>query len=246
MNIDNIGSTAIPCLFIILWVGFFVGMIFFIINSLKRAKAERIERMKDLEIQAKQLGMSFTPEPAVDMVSGFKNFNIFSLGRGKKIENIFEGTFDDIPIQVFDYQYTVSGGRSSTTYRLTVGCVYMGDILFPKFSMGPEYFFHKWGDAFGFTEIDFESHPNFSDRYLLKGPDEKAVREIFTPKILDYFQNRADIMNVEAEEDKLIIYAETGGGKITLMNRPTPEEIPDFMKEVALVARMFRESQMGF
>jgi hypothetical protein len=40
----------------------------------------------------------------------------------------------------------------------------------------------------GSVDIDFPTHPDFSDNYLLKGSDEDAVRKFFTPRVLEYFQ----------------------------------------------------------
>jgi len=41
--------------------------------------------------------------------------------------------------------------------------------------MGPESFFHRIGDVFGFKDIDFDEEPGFSGCYLLKGNDSIIV-----------------------------------------------------------------------
>jgi hypothetical protein len=56
-------------------------------------------------------------------------------------------------------------------------------LSLPEFELRSENMFHKIGKAFGCQDINFESHPEFSKRYLLRGADEEAVRTFFTPEM---------------------------------------------------------------
>ena len=72
-----------------------------------------------------------------------------------------KGSKNGFSLQVFDYKYTVGGGRSSHTYNQTVAYIKDMKVSLPFFTLGPENFFHKVGSVFGYKDIDFSSHPLF-------------------------------------------------------------------------------------
>ncbi|HEY0404709.1 MAG TPA: hypothetical protein VGC89_03215, partial [Pyrinomonadaceae bacterium] len=43
--------------------------------------------------------------------------------------------------------------------------------------------------ALGYQDIDFVNHPTFSSKYLLRGPDEPAIRNAFNEAALAYYEN---------------------------------------------------------
>jgi hypothetical protein len=57
----------------------------------------------------------------------------------------------------------------------------------PRFSVWPESWPEKIEGKLGFQDIDFDQHPEFSSKFVLRGDDETAVRRFFTTKILDMF-----------------------------------------------------------
>ncbi|MGI9471696.1 MAG: hypothetical protein ACR2NZ_09210, partial [Rubripirellula sp.] len=92
----------------------------------------------------------------------------------------------------------------------------------PAFELRPESVFHRIGKVLGYQDIDFESHPEFSKRYLLRGQDEDAVRAMFTPELLSFFESQEKV-SAEASGDLLVFYR---AGK-----RLKPEMIRAFMEE---------------
>ena len=85
--------------------------------------------------------------------------------------------------------------------------------------MRPEGMFDKIGSAIGFQDIDFESHPEFSKMFVLKG-DEDQIRRYFVPSILEFFEQYGG-MNVEAKQGALIFFR-TG-------KRMKPENLKDLL-----------------
>jgi hypothetical protein len=71
--------------------------------------------------------------------------------------------------------------------------------------LSPESLFHKIAGAFGYQDIDFHTHPDFSRQYLLRSPDEKAVREFFNYELLEFFEKHKKI-SVESVENEFIYY----------------------------------------
>ena len=93
--------------------------------------------------------------------------------------------------------------------------------------------FHKIGQAFGFQDIDCDSHPDFSKQYLLRGPDEPAIRALFTSEVLAAFESLHRV-SVEASGDRLIFYR--------ARKRIDPDDIQSFMEERFRVFELFRAS----
>ncbi|MEA3342548.1 MAG: hypothetical protein U9Q92_00135, partial [archaeon] len=195
------------------------------------------KRKEELKMAAGRMAFSFSPDGDNSLLSSLGVLKLFSKGYGRKAYNIIKGEMDRIHWTVFDYRYTVGGGRSSTTYSQTVACAQL-DVDLPKFSLGAESFFHKLGDVLGYKDIDFKSSPVFSDRYLLKGPDEASVRKLFTPEILTFFENRKDIINIEAAGSRIIIYRNN--------KKVNPDDMRSFISEASKIARMFAKDKGTF
>jgi hypothetical protein len=96
------------------------------------------------------------------------------------------------------------------------------NLALPEFELRPENFLHKIGKVFGFDDVNFESHPLFSKAYLLRGANEEAIRDLFTPKLIEFFEANGGI-SLEASKDGLIYYR---AGK-----RIKPTDVRSFMEE---------------
>jgi len=92
------------------------------------------------------------------------------------------GEMDHIKLTVFDYNYIVWVVDTYCNCSQTVAFAELGNVHLSRFSLDPESIFHKIGEIVGFKDIDFPENKRFSDRYLLKGADEAAVRAVFKPE----------------------------------------------------------------
>ncbi|MFH1126794.1 MAG: hypothetical protein V1718_01655 [archaeon] len=200
-----------------------------IVITLRKQK----KRREDLKKTAGRFGFSYSQTPDPALFSTLQSFSLFKKGFSKKITNVIKGDMNRIHWTVFDYSYSISTDRSSSTYNQTVACAEMKDTNLPHFTLGPESFFHKLGDIFGYKDINFENYPVFSKRYLLKGPDEKSVRDIFTPETLSYFESRAKPVNFEADGSRMIIY--------DYSKTIAPENIHAFIDESSRIAGLFKK-----
>ena len=79
----------------------------------------------------------------------------------------------------------------------------------PAFQLRPEHLFHKIGAALGFDDIDFDDHPQFSKAYLLRSPQEQAVRDLFNNDVLDFFGTIDKKVCVEADGEWLVMYRQS-------------------------------------
>ena len=74
--------------------------------------------------------------------------------------------------------------------------------------------------AFGHQDIDFEDYPTFSSSYLLQGPGEVRIREVFSREALACL-TRQDDRCIEGQGQRLLLYragrrVDPGGMKKTL------------------------------
>ncbi len=190
---------------------------------------KRTEAFKNL---AGELSFDFFPEGRVGLLEEMNSFHLFNIGHGKRIRNHLRGEAGGIELNIFDYRYVTGSGKSQHTHNQSVFVARAGGMNLPLFSMRPETIWHKIGNLFGLHDINFDSHPRFSSAYLLKGPDEAAIRAVFQPLILEYFEEHTGL-NVEGVGD-LLLYAN--------YIRLNPEKIRDFMGKGFEILKLFQPS----
>ncbi len=146
-------------------------------------------RAEGMENAARQLGMTYTAKDEYGYKSLLGDFKLFQKGTSKSIVNFLQKkeTELDLEIFIFDYHYVISTGNSSVRYKQTVFFVKSSKLGLPQFSLKPEHFFHKIGTYLGMQDINFESHPEFSDQYLLKGEDEDLIRAKLDENFRNFF-----------------------------------------------------------
>lgn len=164
-------------------------------------------RSEELASMAFHWNMDFKLKDDTNLLPMLKHFKLFSIGSNKKIENIMceMDEWMEEKIHIFDYQYTVSSGKSSRTYRQNVFFVSSKYLGIPSFRMRPENILHRIGSLFGMQDIDFESFPIFSNHYLLQGDDEDIVRSFFGENLLHFFSEKKG-WHVEAVGYYFILY----------------------------------------
>ncbi len=152
-------------------------------------------RSQLLRQTAFNLEMNFREKEEYGLVALLGDFKLFNVGGRKKITNLLTkdlGLLNE-RINIFDYQYTVSSGKSSYTYRQTVFFMQSKKLAMPEILMKPETFFHKLGQWFGMQDINFEEFPVFSKNYLLQGEDEQRIRHLMGNRnVLRFFTTEKD------------------------------------------------------
>jgi multisubunit Na+/H+ antiporter MnhB subunit len=184
VNQDQL-STILTVLVIVSFIVFIIAVIIVaVIVSRKRAQ----ERTRQLTSVATLLGWQFSPVAAITWIPKLETFALFNQGHSKSITNAMYGEIEGVKAAVFDYRYTVGGGKNSQTFTQSVVYFEMPNLNLPFFSLRPENFLHKLIEAFGYQDIDFGNHPTFSSKYLLRGPDEQGVRNLFNDALLSFYE----------------------------------------------------------
>lgn len=194
----------------------------------------RVRRRMALEAVAQQAGWSFAGHTIEPEQLGIGALPLFSRGRRRRACNVMRGSDGPSGIAAFDYRYTVGGGNHQRAVVQTVVRVRSARLALPAFALTPERMFHKIGGLFGFHDIDFESSPEFSRRYLLRGAGHEArVRDVFTPVVRAFFEHRPPV-SVEGANDTLVVYRAGRSVK--------PEDLRAFVEDALAIARQLERT----
>lgn len=156
---------------------------------LERKRAAAIQQLADT------LGFAYQENPLAYLPDSIWSFALFNKGRQRtrRIKNLIQGTQNGATVSIGDYQYTSGSGKNKHTYRQTVVFIESDQLHLPSFLLTPENLFHKVGNLFGYHDIDFDTYPEFSNRYLLRGSDEDSIRHQFHDGILSFYQRQQGI-----------------------------------------------------
>jgi len=139
------------------------------------------KRTEKMRAAAANLGLTFEAEQAHEMVGQLSHFPLFQMGHTKRLRNVIAGSEGGVEFKLFDYRYTTGSGKNSHTWHQTVLMMRSSRLRLPSFTLRPENIFHKIGGVFGYQDFDFDSHPTFSKKYLLRGQVEGEIRHTFDP-----------------------------------------------------------------
>ncbi|HET6575765.1 MAG TPA: hypothetical protein VFG68_19345 [Fimbriiglobus sp.] len=212
----------------ILSVAVAVGVVTGVVG--RRRERRRTAALADA---ADGLGFEFHPDGDPVLTDRLARFHLFSQGHSSRLWNVLRGRTRDLDVAVFDYRYTVGRGKNRRTYSTTVACFRADDLDLPAFVLRPEGFWSRLGvSLLGRQDINFGTHPAFSKAYLLRGPDEAAVREVFGEPVLAYFEGQPRV-SVEAAGGTLLYYRHA--------SRVEPADARAFLTDGFAVLGLFRE-----
>ena len=172
--------------------------------TIRQARRSRA-RTAALDAWAKQHGFSYDARMEWEIPPELARFEAFSLGMGRAMENRIQGESSGLPVRIFDLRYGTSYGHHRWTLAHTIIEISSPRLNIPAFRIEPETVIHKMAEAMGAQDIDFESHPRFSDAYLLRGRSEEEIRTVFTSSVLDWFERHPGL-SIEASGDRLLLH----------------------------------------
>lgn len=206
-----------PAIIIIVGMALVIGVIIYLVRQYEQKRTAGLtEIFRDL---------SFRPVEQIPI----PDFRITSKGHSRKTRNCFEGRAGGLDLMIFDYRYTVGGGKNQHTYQFTLA---MTETNLPVFQLYKEGLFQKIADKFSKADIDFEGYPIFSDKYVLKGDDEQAVRNLFSPEVLLHFENAE--WCAESNGSQLVFWKHN--------KRIKPEHMNEFLNAVKPSFKLFVKS----
>ena len=138
------------------------------------------------------------------------------------------GRVGDDHLAVFDYRYSTGSGKNQRTRSQTVVLLPSATRSLPDLQMAPENPVTRLAEKFGFQDIDIDSSPEFSRRYVVRGKDEQAIRAALAARATSYFAAHEG-WTVEVRSGTLAIYRED--------RRPKPQDLRAFIEEACTAAR---------
>ena len=227
----------ILALFIIVALVGFVGMLGLIAFLFSRAAKRRTgdpERGRQMQQAAGQLGLSFSPTVQVGSVPFLAGYKL-SEGHPSTVENLLTGQVNGLNVAVFDLAFRNAGGAvgyGSTTSRQTMFAVTSAQLNLPEFYLEPEGMSEKLLSEFSRIDIDFPERPVFSDRYLLYGADERAIRGLFSIGKLDFFEQNQGL-SVFGRANLLLLHRSR--------TQAPPDQIAQYVNFLSFLHGVFRQ-----
>ena len=152
--------------------------------------SRQLKRQKELQVMADSLGFSFNDEQTEKVRELLESSSMLG---NEMFFNVLGGTFNGTYFAIGDFNITVGSDSRKRKQYQTYVVIHSGKLTSPNFCLQPESALFRMAEGLlnrltGSFDIDFPTHPDFSDNYFLKSSDEDAVRNFFTPRILEYFQ----------------------------------------------------------
>lgn len=158
-------------------------------------------------------------------------------GRNPAVSNVLEvSRTDELKFILFDYEYTVGYGKSQHTAHQTIARMQSPVLKLPSFLLFPETIFSKIAVVFGQTDVNFSDSPEFSDRYILRGMGEAALRAIFSPALRKALEP-LDHLTIEGADDVLFIFRTD--------RRIKPDDLVTRIEEDKKILALFFEAQQA-
>jgi len=187
-------------LFVVLIIGFVIGAA--ILGGIAAKK-----RREAFEQLAAQLGLRFSPERDHGIPAHYSFLDKLAQGSNRYAYNMLSGTYADHQVMVFDYHYETysrdNKGNRQTHHHYFSFFMLMFDRSFPELTIGPEGFLSKFAQAFGYDDIDFESH-EFSRKFCVRSKDKKFAYDVCHARMMEYLLANPDLV-VEIEGPVLAI-----------------------------------------
>jgi len=184
------------------------------------AISAHFERRRTAQVAAyaEECGLRFSEALPPIAIEDRYNFPLFQLGRDGHAKNYLDATADGASICLFDYYYTTGGGKHKQTHVQTVYWSEGPRLNLPAFTLRPRSVFHRIGAWFGYRTIEIDQYPEFGRAYTLRGADETAIRDVFTPATVAVLLSIPTVYCLEAERTQFILYRAGRRAKVPELN----------------------------
>jgi hypothetical protein len=195
----------------------------------RRRERHRLEQLTGwVATRAYTIEAAIRPVAEAGLAADLVSLPLFRRGRGQKVRNVIRGRTPDGTALLFDFRFTTQSGKQTATTEQTVAAFELPGPGLPWFRLSPEVFFQKIGQALGDPDIDFDSNPEFSRKYQLRGSDPDAVRRLFEREAVTCLAG-LDGWSAEGGGAWLIVFRHD--------HRPKPDDLTAFVDDARAIAR---------
>lgn len=186
-----------------LFILFIALTLIMIVSNVVKARKRRDE----MSALADRLGLYFSPEEDYEVASRFRFLDALAEGSNRYAFNILSGSYQKCKVMVFDYHYetysTDSKGDRDTHHHYFSFFILILPSSFPELRITREGFLSKIAQAFGYDDIDFESH-EFSRKFCVRSRDKRFAYDICNPRMIEYLLANCDLA-IEIEGSALAL-----------------------------------------
>ena len=184
-------------------LGIFVVLLALLIGGALYFQKKRSDK---IEAAARALGFTFRRKATKEDKALIVGSHLAKAGYARTVHNVLQPSGPaELAMFLFDYSYSIGTTGYGRTVGQTIIRMQSPLLILPPFSISPENIFSKIDKVFGYSDINFSEVPEFSRTYLLRGPDEAAVRQLFNSSIIQFFEQERDL-TVEAAGDLMFLY----------------------------------------
>ena len=182
-----------------------IGLCLLILFVAIKYLIDRKKRNDAIREVAASIGFNYSFKKSIP--DSFKCFRIYSEGSSQTGYNCITGILDNAKVALMDFHYTITGNESSSdrTHRQTVLILDTGEKKLPPFEIFPETIFQKLKTKVGYQDINFRSHPLFSQRYVVQGYYEDDIRKSMTEHFLSSMETQTGL-RIQCTGTKVIFY----------------------------------------
>ncbi len=192
------------------------------------------KRREAMMALAARLGLRFSPHKDWDLASRYGFLDKLRAGSNRYAFNTLRGSYQGHDVTAFDYHYethsTDSKGHRQTHHHYSSVFVLHLPASFPELVIGREGFFSKIAQAFGYDDIDFESH-EFSRKFCVRSANKKFAYDVCHTRMMEYLLANDDL-TIEIDGDALAItfnsrlspeHIETNLGRLVMLRSLMPD-----------------------
>ena len=165
------------------------------------------KRREAMAALAARLGLRFDPNKNEYLALRYGFLDKLRSGSNRYAFNILSGNHRGHDVTAFDYHYEThssdSKGRRQTHHHYFSFFILRLPASFPELVIGREGFFSKIAQAFGYDDIDFESH-EFSRKFCVRSADKKFAYDVCNARMIEYLLSNTDL-TIEIDVDALAI-----------------------------------------
>lgn len=201
-------------------------------------RLSRRHRSKQIEGIAVKLGYEFQKFKKDDLW-----VDLHSGNHRRRIGNLVIAEQARIPFVVYDFSY--NNRKWGHTYK-TRAQFRSDAFTLPKFTLRPTDWKDKVNSAMGLKDINFDSHPEFSKLYQLKGENESAIRALLKPELLTFLaQKKGWTLESEGNNPTWLLSTKTPENKTKLIIHygdkllPT-NDLEQFLKDVEYLVELLK------
>jgi len=160
------------------------------------------KRQENLEAIASDYRLIYSAEKNKDTMF-LSHFLFFKV---KQINHIYNELIDKSKsFKLFDIEF--SEGEFIAKEVIRTSMLHIGfDGTIPVFTLDRETLFDKVYALAGFSDINFELHPDFSKRFHLVGEDRDAIKNLFNDDVIHFFESNP-YYHIESNGNSLLIFS---------------------------------------